>query len=245
MPLMLALSMLAAPVSPAQAEAVFTEGIGGANPFNDVNVGSYSAPSFVDVDGDGDMDAFIGEWDGTINYYENTGAPLAPIFTAQTAGDNPFNTVDVGDFSTPSFVDVDADGDMDAFIGEEDGNINYYKNTGTPLAPAFTEQTAGDNPFNGVYGGWYSTPSFVDGDGDGDMDAFIGEYSGDLKYYENTGTPLAPIFTEQTGVDNPFDAVNVGSSTLSRLHHWIQFSQFNSGIGRGKLPIDPSFARIS
>jgi len=188
----------------------FTLRTGVANPLGGVDVGDYSAPSFVDVDGDGDMDAFIGEYDGIINYYKNTGTPQAPAFTQQTAAANPFNGVDVGNYSAPSFVDVDGDGDMDAFIGESSGRILYYENTGTPQAPAFTQPIGGDNPLGGANVGSYSAPSFVDVDGDGDMDAFIGEYNGTIVYYENTGTLQAPAFTKRTGAANPLGGVKLG-----------------------------------
>ncbi|MCP4167985.1 MAG: VCBS repeat-containing protein [Chloroflexi bacterium] len=186
---------------------------GSANPFDGEDVGGDSAPSFVDVDGDGDMDAFIGEFDGTINYYRNDGTPLAPIFIVQTGGTNPFAGVDVGDYSTPIFVDVDGDGDMDAFIGKYDGNINYYRNDGTPLAPVFAAQTGTANPFDGEAVEGYSTPSFVDVDRDGDMDAFIGDLVGNLNFYQNDGTPLAPVFAAQTGSANPFNTVDVGANS--------------------------------
>ena len=189
----------------------FTVQIGAANPFNGVSVGSFSAPTFVDVDNDGDKDAFIGESGGTIKYYKNTGTAAAPVFTAQTGAANPFNGVDVGDRSTPTFVDIDNDGDKDAFIGESGGTIKYYKNTGTAAAPVFTAQTGAANPFNGVDVGSYSTPTFVDIDNDGDKDAFVGEESfGLIKYYKNTGTVTAPVFTEQTGAANPFNGMGVG-----------------------------------
>ena len=42
------------------------------NPFGLTDVGSYSSPVFVDIDGDGDLDAFIGERFGGIRYFENT-----------------------------------------------------------------------------------------------------------------------------------------------------------------------------
>ena len=38
----------------------FTELAGTANPFNGVDLGHYAAPSFADLDGDGDMDAVVG-----------------------------------------------------------------------------------------------------------------------------------------------------------------------------------------
>ena len=182
------------------------------NPFDGVNVGGHSRPTFVDIDNDGDMDAFIGEGDGTIKYYKNTGTNSAPVFTEQTGSNNPFDGVDVGVFSTPTFVDIDNDGDMDAFIGEFHGTIKYYKNTGTNSAPVFTEQTGNpNNPFDGVDVGSRSIPTFVDIDNDGDMDAFIGENNGTIKYYKNTGTNSVPVFTEQTGNPaNPFNGVDVG-----------------------------------
>jgi Ca2+-binding RTX toxin-like protein len=189
---------------------VFTEQVGAANPFNGVDVGIYSTPSFADLDGDGDLDALIGEQDGVLNYYRNTGTALAPVFTVQTGAANPFNGVDVGFYSTPSFADLDGDGDLDAVIGEQDGVLNYYRNTGTALAPVFTVQTGAANPFDGVNVGILSTPSFADLDGDGDLDALIGENDGVLNYVRNTGTALAPAFTVQTGAANPFDGVDVG-----------------------------------
>ncbi len=79
-------------------------------------------------------DAFIGENDGVINYYKNTGSSTSPTFTAQTGANNPFNGVDVGSASFPAFADIDGDTsdvEDDAFIGEKDGTINYYNNTAT------------------------------------------------------------------------------------------------------------------
>ena len=158
------------------AEAqTFSEQTGGNNPFNGVDVGKQSRPTFVDIDGDGDMDVFIGRFSGTILYYKNTGTALSPTFVPQGGTNNPFNSVDIGDISNPSFVDVDGDGDMDAFIGDKLGTILYYKNTGTALSPTFALHTGGSNPLN-VDVGYNSAPSFADLDGDGDMDAFIGEF---------------------------------------------------------------------
>jgi uncharacterized protein (DUF2141 family) len=195
--------------TPAAAQT-FTLQTGAANPFNTVDIGSSSTPSFVNIDGDGDMDAFIGADDGTINYYKNTGTAAAPVFVVQTGVANPFSGADVGNYSTPSFVDIDGDVDMDAFIGVNDGTIRYYKNTGTAATAVFAEQTGIANPLDGVAVISFSTPSFVDIDGDGDMDAFIGEYYGTISYYKNTGTAAAPVFTVQTGPANPFNGASVG-----------------------------------
>jgi hypothetical protein len=58
------------------------------------NVGC--APSFVDIDNDGDKDAFIRADNGTIQYYENTGSATKPLFKKRTGNANPLNQANVG-----------------------------------------------------------------------------------------------------------------------------------------------------
>jgi len=190
----------------------FIEQTGLNNPLDSVDVGYYAAPTFADIDNDGDLDAFIGEKLGTIKYYENTGTNINPAFTEQTGVSNPFNGVDVGGYAAPTFADIDNDGDWDAFIGESSGTIKYYKNTGDSTNPVFTEQTGANNLFDGVDVGYYASPTFADIDNDGDLDAFIGENSGTIYYYKNTGTITIPVFTQQTGANNLFNGVDVGYS---------------------------------
>ncbi len=197
-------------VAPAYAVS-FAAQTGDNNSFNGVDVGDNSIPTFVDIDNDGDFDAFIGESDGSINYYKNTGSNSSPTFTAQTGDNNSLNSVTVGSYIAPTFVDIDNDGDFDAFIGEYYGIIHYYKNTGSNSSPTFTAQTGDNNSFNGVDVGNYSTPTFVDIDNDGDFDAFIGEYYGNINYYKNTGSNSSPTFTAQTGDNNSFYGVDVGA----------------------------------
>jgi len=192
----------------ADAQTTFAVQSGASNPLNGVNAGNYSKPVFVDIDGDGDKDVFIGIW-GSIAYYKNTGTASVPVFTLQSGALNPFNGSGFGEAS-PAFGDIDGDGDKDAFIGT--GNsVAYYKNTGTASAPVFTVQSGVSNPFNGVsiLNGWVA-PALVDIDGDGDLDAFIGGWDGTMKYYKNTGTASAPVFTLQSGVSNPLNGVDVG-----------------------------------
>ena len=180
-----------------------------SNPFKDVDVGEYSTIAFFDANGDGLMDAFIGERDGNINYFRNDGTSTAPSFT-KDADNNPFKGVDVGAMSNIAFFDTNGNGMMDAFIGEQDGHINYFRNDGNDGRSDFTED-ADNNPFEGVLasGGW-SNMAFYDANGDGMIDAFIGESYGTIKYYRNDGTSTAPSFTEDAD-NNPLKDVNVGS----------------------------------
>ncbi len=181
------------------------------NPFGLVSTYYVSAPTFADLDGDGDQDLLVGEYyTGILNFYENTGTASNPSFAAPV--ENPFN-LESNDASIrcPEFVDIDDDGDFDLFIGEGeygnyDGNINYYENIGTVSAPNFT--TPVTNPFGIISVYILAAPAFADIDNDGDQDLMIGEFYGAFKFSENTGTASEPAFAEP--LTNPFllDSLN-------------------------------------
>jgi len=45
----------------------------------------------------------------------------------------------------------------------------------------------------------------------------VGGSDGLFRYFENTGTPLIPIFTERTGIENPLDGEGVGGFSTATL----------------------------
>jgi hypothetical protein len=187
----------------------FADQTGVTNPLAGVNVSPGSAtPVFGDIDNDGDLDAFVGAGDGTIKFFRNNGTASAPSFAEQTGVANPLAAVDLLSSSSPALVDIDADGDLDAFVGSKNDVVRYYRNNGTPQAPAFASQVA--NPLIDVSGLSAATPAFADIDNDDDQDAFVGIFDGTIKYVRNNGTPSAPDFAAQTGVTNPLAGVDVG-----------------------------------
>ena len=188
--------------------ASFSAVTGSSNPLNSVDVGIVSKPAFVDIDNDGDQDCFIGDWDGYIEYWKNTGNSSSPAFTQQTVEDNPFSS-DYGTFSVPNFVDIDGDGDYDCFITNQTASTpQYFRNTGSASSYNFVEQIGSDNPLN-ISIGTRLVLAFVDIDNDGDQDCFIGESGGSIKYYKNTGTSNSPTFSVQTGGNNPLNSVSL------------------------------------
>jgi large repetitive protein len=171
--------------------------------------GTFSAPTLVDIDSDGDLDVLVGRSDGHVYLYVNNAQPVASAFYSPPEG-NPFNLTSDGFRNRPDLVDIDHDGRLDAFIGDTVGDIRYFHNTGTALAPSFAAATT--DPFGLSDVGDDSQPTFVDIDHDGRLDAFVGRSDGDLVYYHNTGTVLAPAFASPS--TNPFGLANSGTYSV-------------------------------
>ena len=235
------------------AAPVLIQEFGVNHPMNGEDVGREARPIFWDIDNDGDFDLFVGENDGGIFYFQNTGSPSAPVFTRQTGADNPFNGVDIGLEADLAFADIDNDGDADAFIGEAMGNVNYFENTGDAGNPAFTQRTGANNPMNGEDVGAESAPTLMDFDNDGDYDMFVGASNGYIDYFRNTGSVNAPVFTEITGRGNPFNRIDFGQESrpmaidlnadgdtdMLVLEKYGTF-RFFTGSGTGSSPLDDS-----
>lgn len=93
------------------------------------------APSFSDIDNDGDIDLIIGDTNGRLHLFENTaGAGNTANFILKEPF---FQGITVGVSASPSFVDLDRDGKTDLIVGEEQANLNFYKNRGTNDNPIY------------------------------------------------------------------------------------------------------------
>lgn len=168
------------------------------SPFGVTPTYYWAFPALADLDGDGDIDLLVGEYYGNMKYLENTGTPNSPAFAA--AVDLPFGLDSTSEMAWPTFADIDADGDLDLFVGQDYG-VQFFENTGSATAPAFAAPLA--DPFKlSTATENYIIPTFADIDGDGDLDLFAGIYLGDIAYFENIGTATVPDFGTST-VINP------------------------------------------
>ena len=183
----------------------------GADP-NSGGDGMYSAPAFADFDGDGDHDLFVGEQRGIIHYFKNDGG----TFALDTAN-NPLKNWNTGEKSKPTFVDLDSDGDLDVVIGKGNGELRYLKNDAGVLSEQYSWQ--GSSPFSyqktdsvgNLIEEWgyldvgdEAAPAFADLDGDGDLDAYVGNKDGGIVMYVNSGSATEPRFAADTTAHNPF-----------------------------------------
>ncbi len=209
------------------------------NPHGISNSGTYASPSFADIDGDGDLDLFVGvganDAGGGVAYgktmfMENQGSASVPAFGA--AQTNPFGLVSVGTFHGPALGDIDDDGDLDMFVGVRSGDLVYQGNSGSASVPAFgAPQT---NPFGltGLGVDTYALPALGDIDGDGDLDMLVGNLAGDVVFFENNGTASTPAFGSPE--TNPFGlqrvAAGSGAPTFDDVDHDGDLDAFSGDL---------------
>ncbi len=153
--------------------------------------GWWTRPELCDLDGDGDLDLFLGQGrtgQGHIFYFENQGTPQVPDWHFVT---DQFLGIDVNSKSVPRFCDIDADGDFDLFVARYDGYLDFWENVGSPQNPVLQ---LSQTQYAGIFGGQWPFPDFADLDGDGDQDLFLADRWGRVTYYRNDGTPQEPDF---------------------------------------------------
>lgn len=147
------------------------------------------SPELVDIDGDGDDDLIIGNsfetntfpWNGRLKFLENRGTNIKPEYHII---DEEFLGNMIGKDLSPTFIDIDNDGDLDIFTGETYGKIFYSENLGNLNSWEFSSFSS----FLDIDVGYNSVPNFVDIDNDGDYDLFIGNSDGKITQYENIGS---------------------------------------------------------
>ena len=164
--------------------------------------GAYG-PAFGDLDGDGDLDLLVGGFNGRFALLRNVGTATAPVYRLE---DERFGGVDAGQYGRVALGDLDGDGRLDLVTGASNGRVRLYRNVGTAEAPAFRTASNGTPDSTGIaYAleiglpddvGQDSAPALADLDSDGDLDLVVGTAEGDLRTFQNVGTPTAPRFEE-------------------------------------------------
>jgi len=172
----------------------------------EVDINVFLSPFFIDVDNDGKRDLVVSPnieiGADNINhvwYYNNVGTDEAPIFEFVTENFFVSESLQMGQSSSPTFFDYNADGLMDILVGNNglvDGEerivtLFLYENTGTASQPSYTlvddnyldmREYVGDSE-------GFLAPSVGDIDGDGDVDILVGEKKGFMFFFENIAGP--------------------------------------------------------
>jgi hypothetical protein len=138
-----------------------------------------------------------------ISWHQNTNTNANPVFEWQTNAFLVDDMIDVGVRSYPTFVDYNADGLLDLFIGNlgtfdtttqqyNNAALTLYQNVGSNQQPNFELiSTNYSNLANLAQMGLY--PAFADLDNDGDTDLLAGDEAGNLHYFTSTAAPNEPL----------------------------------------------------
>ncbi len=167
-----------------------------------LDLGTIASPAFADVNGDDLLDLVVGtettfvtggEKDARLYLFLNEGSATEPTFELVDE-----NWLDFQRFNSlafdfiPTFADLDADGDLDLYVGETNGSIFEVINTAGPGAAMTFGQIVPS--FDSLDVGKISAPTFYDADKDGLLDLIIGERNGNINFMKNIGTSTDPAF---------------------------------------------------
>ncbi|MBL0034086.1 MAG: T9SS type A sorting domain-containing protein [Bacteroidetes bacterium] len=170
---------------------------------------TYANIATIDIDGDGDMDALIGD-SQTKNSLLVVNAPASgtDFMVSQDTAFPSYNVpVNIQSFAMHSYVDVDNDQIRDLVVSnyeyENNNGTIYYHNTGTDSQPIFDYIKRNFLTDQMIDVGEAAAPALFDYDNDGLLDLVIANkkktitpstYSTGLALYRNTGTATIPSF---------------------------------------------------
>ena len=148
------------------------------------------SPTFGDLDGDNNKDLIVGDADGRLHLFTNTGGGNFVLSTPN------YEDIDVGQFAQPQILDVNRDGLNDLIIGEQDGTINYLPNSGSISNAIFDtviENWGGIDIDASFISTGFSNPILYDSSGVYQL--FVGSFSGSIYQFTNIDNNLSGQFT--------------------------------------------------
>ena len=193
-----------------------------------IDVGDNAVPAFMDEDGDGDMDLFIGNNVGanisaSIYYFQNTGTDTHPAFVLMTddyAGISALRLYNL----KPQFADLDADGKWDLVFTATNLQTNLTSLRFIPNGSASKLDLSGQPVIATNF--FINQPEnilVVDINRDGLNDVLVGRSTGSLEYWTNNG---------------PRGALNLALQDGSFLGMIVSTSRQSLSIAAGDLDSD-------
>ena len=192
--------------------------------FASLDVGTWF--TFSDIDADGDYDLFCDSRNAKVYFYQNNSVGNNFQFTLI---DTAFGDFLAGNNNTPTFCDIDNDGDYDFFYGNTTGYLSFYENIGDSANPSFVFTDAAYDSIYAYPSGLFSSSvtnpehgfsniQFADIDGDSDYDLFWGDiFNQNMYLFINNGTPEISNFIWQTDNYLPTSTLGFNHPTFADI----------------------------
>ncbi|SCX76121.1 FG-GAP repeat domain-containing protein [Alkaliphilus peptidifermentans] len=150
---------------------------------DDVSVGENSAPTIVDLNGNGLLDIIVGNKAGWVFLLENKGDGFA---LPQLIHTNDGKVISMTSDAAPFAADLDGNGVVDLVLGDGEGGVYIYKGISDEVLVFDTPQQLmfAGNP---IPVDRYAAPHIGDFNGNGIMDILIGDGSGYVHILLGTG----------------------------------------------------------
>ncbi len=146
-----------------------------------VEVQRLSDPYITDYNSDGKKDVIVGQASGEVSVFINMGTNQSPLYAAEMKLND--GALDVGQYSSVSMIDWNADGKKDLLVGNSRGNVYVFFNMGDNSQPRFSDE--GMKTQISVSG--YAMPYVADWNGDGNFDVICGSSDGRVYIFINGG----------------------------------------------------------
>lgn len=153
------------------------------------------APWVCDYNGDSRRDLLVGSGaDGKVWAYINTNTDAQPMLTGGVTLSRGSAELSVGYRATPYTHDWDEDGLPDLLCGDGNGNVHWFRNTGTPQSPSCTSDVLIQAGGVALNLGYRSAVRICDWNGDGLKD-LVGTGADNAVWCRNTGKNSSPVLS--------------------------------------------------
>lgn len=155
--------------------------------------GQWITPQLFDLDSDGDLDLITGERNGNVNYYENVGTGLNPMFEFANDSLGDFHVDENGDtvgYSVP--FAFDNDGETQMIVTNDEGMAFHLNSIEGNISGTFNIL---DSSLYDLALGERSSAALFDINNDGQYDMISGNEAGGLSFYGSfmVSTPVVEL----------------------------------------------------